>query len=639
MTNKTISLSIFLFLFYVHAVNTNAQQTVGLFEKDSSSFEGYTLFAPIQGTTAYLIDHYGRLVNTWESGGVTLFASVYLLENGNLLWTASVSSSVGGSHVIEFDWDGNIVWEWEDNSLAYLQHHDIARMPNGNVLILARDFKTATEAFAAGRDTLDLFADSIWSEMVIEVQPTGPSSRIVVWEWYAWDHLIQDFDSTRNNFGVVEDHPELMDINVSTGAPDWIHSNAINYNPDLDQIVISHRTISEFWVIDHSTSTAEAASHSGGNNGIGGDLIYRWGNALNYRAGDSSDQAISFQHDVQWIPPGNPGAGNILIFNNGNKWGVSSIVEIETSVQPNGLYPLLSPGEAHGPTAPIWTYTDTPPESFYAWFISGCQRLPNGNTLICHGPTAEFREVNTNGDIVWKYRSPISTTGPIAQGDSSSVGIVFRCYRYGVDYPGFTGKDLTPSSALEIYPVEIRSTSHAPANPTELDSLIAITAGIQADFGIVASNVMIDTGTGFNAIELFDDGMHQDGLSGDGIFGATIGGISAGTTVSYYINVVDGIDSVVNDPPNPISTVYTFTVKSACCDLAGDVNNSSILDVTDLTDLVQYFFVTPGTPVPGCFSEADVNASCVLDVTDLTDLVQYFFVTPGIPVPVCGCVP
>ena len=107
--------------------------------------------------------------------------------------------------------------------------------------------------------------------------------------------MIQDFDSSKDNFGVVADNPELMDINAISGGGgpgpgpgpgggggDWFHVNGINYNAELDQIVFTSRFASEFYIIDHSTTTAEAAGHTGGNSGMGGDFIYRWGNPSNY---------------------------------------------------------------------------------------------------------------------------------------------------------------------------------------------------------------------------------------------------------------------------------------------------------------------------------------------------------------------
>ncbi|MFQ5498604.1 MAG: aryl-sulfate sulfotransferase, partial [Candidatus Zixiibacteriota bacterium] len=295
---------------------TAEDQTVGLFLYDTAAFDGYTLFSPMPDSTTYLIDMYGRVVHSWtadlEPGNLA-----YLLENGHLLLAARVSSQGlgAGGRVQEFDWDGNLLWEFDYNSAQYIQHHDIEPLPNGNILILARETRTRLEAIALGRDPSLLFQDVIWPEHIIEVEPTGLNGGNIVWEWHLWDHLIQDYDSTKANYGIVADHPELLDINftVASGLADWIHANSVDYNPLFNQLVISVRRQSEIWIIDHSTSTAEAASHSGGNSGKGGDILYRWGNPQGYDRGDSSDAMLSGQHDARWIEPGFPGEGNLLI--------------------------------------------------------------------------------------------------------------------------------------------------------------------------------------------------------------------------------------------------------------------------------------------------------------------------------------
>jgi hypothetical protein len=123
--------------------------------------------------------------------------------------------------------------------------------------------------------------------------------------------------------------------------------NSLDYNPALDQIVLSVRGNDEIWIIDHSTSKAEAAGHTGGRSGKGGDLIYRWGNPAAYKRGTVGNRLLIQQHDAEWIPDGYPGAGHITIFNNGYDRGWSSIEEIVPPVDADGRY-LLAPGKAYG---------------------------------------------------------------------------------------------------------------------------------------------------------------------------------------------------------------------------------------------------------------------------------------------------
>jgi hypothetical protein len=395
---------------------------------------GFTLFNPEDSFITYLINYNKEVVHTWQSTYLPGH-SVYLLENGHLLRTGFLGAhpiflagGMGGI-VQEFDWNGTIVWEFRYSSETYLSHHDIKRLPNGNILMIAWESKSYADAVAAGRNPNLVTLYGLWPDHVIEVQPTGPTSGEIVWEWHLWDHLIQDFDPSKNNYGVVEDHPELVDINFGKVTMDWNHINSIDYNEVLDQILLSVHNFNEIWVIDHSTTTQEAAGHTGGNSGKGGDLLYRWGNPKTYRAGTTSDQKLYGQHDARWIDPGCIGDGNILVFNNGlGRPGTpySSIDEIAPPVDTNGSY-HLEPGSSYGPEEQTWIYTADYPPDFYAYMISGSQRIENGNTVICDGKHGRFFEVTLEKETVWEYINPYP---------SPTLNNVFKIERYPSNYSG-----------------------------------------------------------------------------------------------------------------------------------------------------------------------------------------------------------
>jgi hypothetical protein len=410
--------------------------------------KGYTLVAPLNSTKAQLIDMDGRIVKTWETG-VTPGASTYFLENGNLLRTGNlgaknkINGAAVGGRVLEINWDGEVVWDFTYATDKSQPHHDIHKMPNGNVLMIVWDKKTAEEAVAAGRRP-DAVKDHVLADAIIEVKPTGKTTGEIVWEWKAWDHLVQDHDKTKANYGNVGQKAELIDVNFGSGmlaammgkkddlqklkdigyvgaapapkgpggpgglSPDWTHINAIAYNADLDQIVLSVHSFSEIWIIDHSTTKAEAAGHTGGKGGKGGDLLYRWGNPRAYRSGTNADQKLFSQHNAHWIPKGLPGAGNMLVFNNGtNRPGGahSSVDEIVLPVGADGKYARKA-GLAFGPDKPTWSYTSEKKTDFFAIFISGAHRLPNGNTLICSGPDGTVFETTPDKQVVWKFTNP-----------------------------------------------------------------------------------------------------------------------------------------------------------------------------------------------------------------------------------------
>ncbi|HIE73529.1 MAG TPA: hypothetical protein EYQ06_04540 [Flavobacteriales bacterium] len=436
-------------------------QTVGLFQYDIGSFDGYTLFSPSE--TTYLIDNCGRLVHSWQSS-YNPGNSAYLLEDGNLLRTCRISNSIfsgggSGGRIEKRDWNNNLVWSYDFSNNTYHQHHDIEPMPNGNILVLCWEYKSLIDVILSGRDPSSLADNELWPSYILEVEPQGNNGINIVWEWHLWDHLVQDFDPSKVNYGVVANHSELLDINFYAGAgkKDWLHCNSIDYNEDLDQIVISSRALSEFYIIDHSTTTTEAATNSGGNSGKGGDILYRWGNPAGYNSGTTADQKLFGQHNVHWIDENFEDGGKLMLFNNGQGRGFSSIDILSPPTDVNDDYFLSA--NTFGPSNVEWTYTDPNPTNFYASFISGAQRLPNGNTLICDGAHGTFFEIDSTDTKVWKYINPVVNSVPLAQGNNIPTtnngwaNSTFRCTRYSLDYSAFIGQNLTPGPFIELNPL------------------------------------------------------------------------------------------------------------------------------------------------------------------------------------------
>jgi len=454
---------------------------VTYYDKDKA-YNGYTMFThlgPGQEKYTYLIDMEGNLVHTWQvPGGIE--KNTVLLENGNIL--RAISATDGSAPVYqEVDWDGNVVWEWKDSPEGYSGHHDFRKIFNKKLqeytymMIMGRPL-TNEEALALGCDpALSNNYKSI-PDGIIEVDKDGN----IIWEWNISDHLVQDVKKDAPNYGVVKDHPEKMDPNFGVGRRgNWTHTNSIDYNPTLDHVVFNNSVDSEFYVIDHGAtfipgdfekSKALAAGEKG-------DFLYRFGNPSVYDAADGPSiqaggyqstngyQQMFFTHDIQWIDDGLPGEGNFLIFDNGARRvgeTFSTILEIcpYKSSWEDGVYvPEMEAGHlSTRGKAPetrsnqiVWNYKSQSTQSFYSGHISGAQRLPNGNTLICSGRWGHFFEVTPEGECVWEYISPVVGVDVTKlMGDMSPMGAsnVFRAHRYGPDYPGLTGKDLTPKGPI-----------------------------------------------------------------------------------------------------------------------------------------------------------------------------------------------
>jgi hypothetical protein len=465
---KCSTLAVAMTLFACNAAMAGVPSecdTVGLITscEPASCSDGYKLFAPLNGTQTYLIDNDGLVINEWldeyPAGN-----ALYMLENGTLLRCSDNGPVDGGPAaggdggcVSIFDWDNTLLWRWCYNTAENRLHHDIEPLPNGNILMISWEVKSTQEALDAGRDPAYITdADGeVWPLVIIEVEPdlNTPDQGTIVWEWKLWDHVIQDFDSTKPNFGVIADEPAKVNLNDGRdGRADWIHANSIDYNETLDQILISTPFYNEMWIINHALTPQEAATDAG-------DLMYRWGNPVAYGRGTVDDQRSFFQHDARWIPEGHPGAGNITFYNNGQNRPdglYSTADELVTPLLNDGTYDLAE-GEAYGPAESIVIYQADIPTDMYSSGLSGVERIANGNTLICQGrgsgtdpANGKFIEVNDAGEVVWFYINPATPIGPMIQGDAPINQKAFRCSHYPSDYAGFAGKDMTPGNTVEL---------------------------------------------------------------------------------------------------------------------------------------------------------------------------------------------
>ncbi|MBK9249432.1 MAG: aryl-sulfate sulfotransferase [Ignavibacteria bacterium] len=464
MNSLQLILYIFSLLTFLIVLPTNhlyAQHTVGVTHIEKGHQDGYILFAPMVSKTTYLIDKKGRLINSWLSETLP-GQSAYLLPDGSLLRASSDRKSTfkksGNGGIIEkFNWQGERTWVYRISDTVQCQHHDVYPMPNGNILAIVYEIKQYDQALAAGRNPN--FAPSIvFSEKIVEIKPEGDTGRIV-WEWNSWDHIVQDVDPTKLNFGSILDHPELINLNYQANKVevlgDWIYLNSVSYNAELDQIIVSSYDFDEIWILDHSTTTSEAASHSGGKSGKGGDILYRWGNPVTYNAGTKEDQMFFAQHAAHWIDKGKRDAGKIMVFNNGARGDGKNYSSVDVIAPPRdkqGNY-LHETGKAYLPLRPDWQFVDTTDGTFFTSHMSNAERLPNGNTLICNGLLGEFFEVTPKNKIVWKYKNPVMMNGPIAQGTVLPGGsFMFRCSFYPTNYPAFKKRKLIPGETIEINP-------------------------------------------------------------------------------------------------------------------------------------------------------------------------------------------
>lgn len=454
---------------------------------------GYTLVMPLNSTQVHLVALDGKVAHTWETG-LAPGGWCYLLDDGSLLHAGRNDTDpkfkgggIGGI-VRKLAPDGSVLWRYDFANDAHCQHHDLEPLPNGNILFIAWERHSREESIARGRSPEGVGEPGLWSDAIFEVKPTLPEGGEIVWEWHAWDHLVQSVDPAKPDYAKLVDRPGRIDINVAfvpeskiseeekqkladraqqmaavgygggadidddeakpdakpTGPPpkqwdksgDWTHTNAVDHHAALDLLVLSSPEMCEIYVIDHSTTKAEAASSRGGRFGKGGDLLWRWGNPANYGAGTKADRRLFYQHDPNWLAQSGDEL-RLLVFNNGGDRPGGNRSSVEELVLPfdgkRGFAHETS--KPFGPAAPAWTYEDA--GTFYSAFISGARRLASGNTLVASGAAGRIFEVTPGGEIVWDYLNPLGgDLNPPEHAGKAPPLALYRADRYGAEHPG-----------------------------------------------------------------------------------------------------------------------------------------------------------------------------------------------------------
>lgn len=393
------------------AANTAAVKSDVVVSYKDEIDDGYSLIAPIDATQVYLVDMDGNKVFGFDTGSkISLDAQI--LDDGSILgsfdnendnWTDKGSAGI----IKLFNSDGKLNWTYNYSSDSYCSHHDVLMMENGDVAFIACNKISNAEASENGVDPAVLNSDGIWPDSIVEVDP---HTNEIVWTWNSWDHIVQDINPDAKNYGDVSQNPNLIDINYSGKSEDVMHCNGIEYDADRDIFYLSSITYGEIWVIDHSTTTEEATSHEGGNYGVGGDLVYRYGNSRAYD-NDQGSVVSTGQH-----APSLTDEGTLLVFVNRmkDKRNQSEVLEFDLT-QP---FSLIANSD-NEPTV-IWKFTN---KNLYSQNTSSATRLKNGNTLICEGDYGLW-EVNADGKIVWKLK--------YIDGDKKHVSL-FQSKRYYFD--------------------------------------------------------------------------------------------------------------------------------------------------------------------------------------------------------------
>jgi hypothetical protein len=359
--------------------------------------DGYILAASYNDKNTVLFNMEGSVIHVWDHSSLTnpmSGYSCYLLENGNLLRTAVVSAGGIGAKapyptnaapqqgvISEIDPNDQLVWTYTYSNDTVMTHHDMKVMPNGNILAISFIVKTKAQMIAAHVDTTVLTSGggfgmpgmnkTMLADKIIEIKRNSTGGE-VVWEWSVFDHTVASEQAAA--------HPELISgsINPALWYGQWMHLNGIDYDSTNDLILFSSRLFSECYVIDHGTTRQEAAGHTGGRRGKGGDILYRWGKPANY--GASGATTIDVLHSPTWINPQKGKPGNIMFFHNNehDSLSCSQVIEITPPCDASGNFQKTA-GSPFGPVQPLWLYAPT--SDFSSIHMSTALRMPSGNTI------------------------------------------------------------------------------------------------------------------------------------------------------------------------------------------------------------------------------------------------------------------
>jgi len=407
-------LQLFLLIALVVACSDDDTSTTSNNEDDSIDeidTNSYILVVDTGFDGAFLINHDGDELFEWDFDGEELGDDAQLLDDGSLIAQLRSSNSnitFGGygGKFRKINADQSIDWEVTYSDTDYRAHHDFDYLSNGNIIFLVWERVTTTEA-----QEMDFSGNNaIYPESIVELNPL---TNEVVWEWHAKDHFVQDYDSSKANYGVIADNPNKIDINYNSSQSDGdiMHANGITIDETNDLLYVTVNYYSEVWVIDHSTSTTEAASSTGGNYNLGGDLVYRFGNPLTYD--NTGEVTLNRVHYPNLLD-----TGNMLVFSNNIYNGQSAAIEYELSPP----YTLVA-GQDNEPSV-TWEFTDS---SLYSLTTSSASRMSNGNTLIGEGTAGTIWEVNDSGEVLWQ---------------NTNYNSIWRTYPFEIDSPAITALGL-----------------------------------------------------------------------------------------------------------------------------------------------------------------------------------------------------
>jgi hypothetical protein len=415
-----VSITAFLFVFsFAYSVTSSDTKTNCFIQSETNEpCNGYTLISA-GADPAFLIDMDGNVIHNWSLMGFP----AKMLPGGSIIGGYQFNDLDEAKYIAQEDWEGNIVWEFNNWSDGWARHHhDFEREGNPvGYYAPGQEFVDEGKTLVLARSTLINRSISIWpldDDVIYEVNWEG---NLTGFEWHANEHYKEMGFTIWAKLGIFH---QILPYLLRSTFQGWLHINTISelgenhwymegdsrFNPR--NIILDSRQANFMAIISRET----------------GEIVWRVGPdySKDTEVGQKLGQIIGM-HNAHMIPQGLPGEGNILVFDNGGYAGYgilglpcrflrfySRVIEFNPLT-----YDMVWEYEKKdGPLFPRYAEN----RRFYSDRISSAQRLPNGNTLICEGDRGRIFEVTPEKDIVWEYIYP-GSTGEYKNND------VYRAYR------------------------------------------------------------------------------------------------------------------------------------------------------------------------------------------------------------------
>ena len=433
------------------------------------TWSGYTVFDAPDGHGTILIDMNGNVLRQWQE--VSSVPGPFRILPGGFVMGGDSPRPPHQEAIalIQLNWDGEEVWRFDRMEEVQLQdsedengetipgelvwssrqHHDWQRegnpvgyyapgleplSDNGKTLVLAHKNLVVPE----------ISPKRLEDDYLYELSWEGE----VLWDWLASDH-IEEFGFSEDALNAIH---RSVEFNQARDSADWLHINSATYlGPNQwydegderfhpDNIMISSRTASFIAIINRD-----------------GNVVWRLGPDYTQTREQAEIGQIIGQHFPHLIPQGLPGAGNLLVFDNGGRGGYG----FSNPANPDGILSMTRDYSRVLEINPVtleivWQYSISPGTQqfqFYSWYVSNAQRLPNGNTMINEGMDGRIFELTPENEIVWEYVSPFFGTNGVPSNR------IFRAHRVPYDWI----PQLQQPDHSEVVPPD-NSTFRVPAN-------------------------------------------------------------------------------------------------------------------------------------------------------------------------------